>query len=76
MEQNRQDLQRRQPSLVMLDPAVPSDKKDRPKRSLIVGGATLGTLIFAIAFVILRDRFRALRGTYRALIESEMKKIS
>jgi uncharacterized protein involved in exopolysaccharide biosynthesis len=61
---------------VMLDPAVVADKKDRPKRSLIVGGATLATLIFAIAFVVLRDRYRALRGTYKALIENEMKKIA
>lgn len=76
LEQTRQDLERRQPSLILLDPAVPADKKDSPKRSLIVGGATLGTLLLAIIFVILRDRYRALKGTYQAMLETEMRNIA
>ncbi|TAE28730.1 MAG: hypothetical protein EAZ92_07810 [Candidatus Kapaibacterium sp.] len=67
LEQTRQDLQRRQPFLIMLDPAVPADKKDSPKRSLIVGSSALGALVLAIVFVILRDRYHALKGTYQAL---------
>jgi capsule polysaccharide export protein KpsE/RkpR len=75
LEQSRQDLQRHQPSLILLDPAVPADKKDSPKRSLIIGSATLGTLIFAVLFVVLRDRYRALRRTYTTLIGDEMQKL-
>lgn len=74
LEQARQDLQRRQPSLILLDPAVPADKKDRPKRSLIIGGSALGALIFAIAFVILRDRYRSVRATYKAMLDEGMKR--
>ncbi|MCU0427548.1 MAG: Wzz/FepE/Etk N-terminal domain-containing protein [Candidatus Kapabacteria bacterium] len=75
IEQNRQDLSRRQPSLVMIDSPVPADKKDRPKRSLIVLGVTLATFAFVIAFVILRDRFYAVRGSYKAALEEAMKRV-
>lgn len=73
IEQNRQDLSRRQPSLVMIDPPVPADKKDRPKRSLIVLGVTLATLAFVIAFVILRDRYLAMRESYKRALDEAMK---
>lgn len=73
IEQNRQDLSRRQPSLVMIDPPVPADKKDRPKRSLIVLGVTLATLAFVIAFVILRDRYLAVRESYKRALDEAMK---
>ncbi len=73
IEQNRQDLSRRQPSLIMLDPPVAADKKDRPKRSLIVLGATLAAFAFAIAFVILRDRYYAVRSQYKAILSKALK---
>ena len=72
IEQNRQDLSRRQPSLIMLDPAMPADKKDRPKRSLIVLGAALAALAFSIAFVILRDRYYAVRSRFKAALNDAM----
>jgi capsule polysaccharide export protein KpsE/RkpR len=73
IEQNRQDLSRRQPSLIMLDPPVAADKKDRPKRSLIVLGATLAAFAFTIAFVILRDRYYAVRLQYKAILSKALK---
>jgi capsule polysaccharide export protein KpsE/RkpR len=74
IEQNRQDLSRRQPSLIMIDPPVPADKKDRPKRSLIVLGVTLAALTFVLVFVILRERYYALRSGYKTVLQNAMKK--
>ncbi|MCS6807904.1 MAG: Wzz/FepE/Etk N-terminal domain-containing protein [Bacteroidota bacterium] len=73
IEQNRQDIYRRQPSLVLLDPPVPADKKERPKRSLIILGATLAAFLLSVAFVILRDRYYALRATYKELFDHMLK---
>jgi capsule polysaccharide export protein KpsE/RkpR len=68
IEQNRQDLNRRQPSLIMLDPPVPADKKERPKRSLIILSSALGAFAFAAGFVLLRERFYAVQARYKAYL--------
>jgi capsule polysaccharide export protein KpsE/RkpR len=69
VEQSRQDISRTMPALYVLDPAIPPNKKDRPKRSLIIAGTTLGALILAVLYVILRDRFLTLRARYKAIIQ-------
>jgi tyrosine-protein kinase Etk/Wzc len=69
IEQARQDIHRVTPSLYVLDPAVPPNKKDRPKRSLIVVAAAVGAFLLTALFVILRDRFFALRHHYRAVVQ-------
>jgi tyrosine-protein kinase Etk/Wzc len=76
IEQNRQDLSRRQPTLIMLDQAVPADTKDRPKRSLIIGGVTLAAFVFAVLFVILRDRYYAVRVLYKAMLSEAARDVS
>jgi len=53
--------------LVPLDTAVPAEKKNRPRRSIIVLAAGLSVFVLAGAFVLLRERFRY----YTALHEDE-----
>lgn len=50
--------------LVPLDSAGLPERKDRPKRSIIVLAAGFSVLALAIAFVLLRERFRYYRAAY------------
>ncbi len=57
VEQHRIDEIKKIKNLIVLDPATPADKKDRPKRALIIVGTFLGSfflsvLIIAIIYVI------------------------
>jgi uncharacterized protein involved in exopolysaccharide biosynthesis len=55
-EQARIDEQRDVPVVLVLDKAVPAERKDRPKRALIVAVATLTALFGAMLFVLVRKR--------------------
>jgi tyrosine-protein kinase Etk/Wzc len=68
IEQARQDINRTTPALYILDPAVPPNKKDRPKRSFIVLGAAVGAFVLSVLYIILRDRFLSLRARYKSLL--------
>ncbi len=52
------DEQKKLNVLVPLDVAKPAERKDRPKRSVIVLAAGVSMLALAIMFVLLRERFR------------------
>lgn len=43
--------------LVPLDRPKPAERKDRPKRSVIVLAASFSVLAVAVFFVLLRERF-------------------
>lgn len=45
----------------IVERAVVADKKDKPKRMILVFMATLGTFIFSIFLVLLRDRYLELK---------------
>lgn len=60
LEQARLDEFRQSPTMYVLDAAVPANKKARPKRSLIAGGAALGVFILGSLFVLLRYRLTTL----------------
>jgi tyrosine-protein kinase Etk/Wzc len=70
LEQYKLDEHRSLPNLYVLDPAVPPEKKGRPKRSLIVGGTALGTFVLVVMFILLWDRFRILKQTYPQVFAS------
>lgn len=72
IEKSKIDEQRFVPSLYMIDSGRPSDKKDRPKRSIMVVGAFFGSLVFAIVLVVVID---ALIALFR-LIKTEKQKDS
>lgn len=67
-EQSKLDLQRNSPILLVLDAAIPAERKSKPKRSLIVLGAAFGSFLVACMFVILRDRYANLKRKYPELI--------
>jgi capsule polysaccharide export protein KpsE/RkpR len=71
LEQARLDEERVVPELLVLDPAVPADKKSRPKRSLIVAGSTLGVFFLMSGFVLLRYRVRLAKRKWQHLLASK-----
>jgi uncharacterized protein involved in exopolysaccharide biosynthesis len=58
------DEQKEMTVLVPLDRAVPAERKDRPRRSIIVLAAGLSVLALAMGFVLIRERFRHYTRTY------------
>ncbi|ARA94540.1 hypothetical protein AWN76_016155 [Rhodothermaceae bacterium RA] len=65
-EQARFDEQREKMAVQVLDPAVPPERKAKPKRSIIVIMATLSAGMLAVLFVLLTDWWRR---NYRTLLE-------
>lgn len=53
VEQNRIDEVKNIKNLIVLDPATPADKKDRPKRSLIIAGTFLGSFFLVVLLLAL-----------------------
>ena len=45
----------------VVEPAVVADKKDKPKRMIVVLMATIGTLIFTIFLLLIKDKISELR---------------
>ncbi len=62
LEQARLDEFKQTPLMYVLDKAIAPNKKSKPKRSLIVGGAALGALLLSSLFVLLRFRLQSLKS--------------
>ncbi|HYF02405.1 MAG TPA: Wzz/FepE/Etk N-terminal domain-containing protein [Patescibacteria group bacterium] len=71
IEQNRLDENRFARTMYILDPAIPSDQKDKPKRSLIVLGAALASFIFSVVFVIMRYRYVSFKQNYHYIFKEK-----
>jgi len=52
LEQAQLDQRKNTPSLIVVDPAEIADKKDRPRRALIAGGAGVGAGILTIIVLL------------------------
>ena len=61
LEDARLDESRNTKSLIVVDKAVPADKKAYPKRSLIVLGSTFGVFILSLLFILLIESIKHLR---------------
>jgi uncharacterized protein involved in exopolysaccharide biosynthesis len=48
-------------NLLVVDKAIPSDKKDKPKRSYIIAGSTFGTLVLGIILIFIFNYFKELK---------------
>lgn len=55
LEENKLNENRNFQYLIILDKAVPPDRKSKPKRSLIISGTFLGSIILGSIFIILFD---------------------
>lgn len=58
LEKTLLDSRKNIQNFFIVDKAIPADKKDKPKRSFIVAGATLGGFILSILFVLLMNGFK------------------
>lgn len=62
LEQARLDEFKQTPIMYVLDKAIAPNKKSKPKRSLIVGGAAIGAFLLSSLFVLLRFRLQSLKS--------------
>jgi len=65
LEEARLDEIRNQQTLFVLDDAIPAEKKDLPKRSLIVAGSAIGSLALIIFIIVLFENFRTMNNRYK-----------
>ncbi|MBI3006518.1 MAG: hypothetical protein HYY49_14065 [Ignavibacteriales bacterium] len=56
-EQAKVDEQKDIPVILVLDKAVPAERKDKPKRMIIVLSAAFSSFLFSLGFVFMRERF-------------------
>lgn len=55
LEENKLNENRNFQYLIVLDKAVPPDRKSKPKRSLIIAGTFLGSIILGIFIIVIVD---------------------
>lgn len=53
MEQTKMDEIKGIKNLIVIDKAIPAEKKDRPKRSFILAGTMLGSFVLSLIIIIL-----------------------
>lgn len=58
MEQNKIDEGKLIKNLIVIDAATPAEKKDRPRRSLIVAGTFLGSFVLMVLLIVLSYSFK------------------
>jgi capsule polysaccharide export protein KpsE/RkpR len=62
LEQMRLDQQKSAPSLLVVDPPLVSEKKARPRRSLIAAGTGVGAGILSVLIILLSFAYRTLKA--------------
>lgn len=67
VEKARLDEERSVKSLIVLDEAIPAEKKDKPKRAFIVLGAAAGSSVLAIFILLVYNSYRSFRRKYNTL---------
>lgn len=65
LEKAKLDMVRSATNVFVVDPAEPADIKDKPRRSLIVGGTLAVSLIFSIFLVVLTNNFMNFKNKYK-----------
>jgi uncharacterized protein involved in exopolysaccharide biosynthesis len=76
LEQAIFEEQREAPAVQVLDRATVPEWKAKPKRALIVIGATMSALILAVVYVILMDWLRRNRAYFTTRIKTELNRTS
>lgn len=61
IEDSKLNQNKKVQSLIVLDKAIPPDKKDSPKRSLIVAGFTISGLIISLVYFVLIFSYKIFR---------------
>jgi uncharacterized protein involved in exopolysaccharide biosynthesis len=65
IEEAKYDEVKKIENLYVVDEAIPADKKDKPKRSLIVIGAFVGSTVLMIFLVLLTNAIQEFMAQYR-----------
>lgn len=71
LEKARLDEARSSNSLIVMDEAIPPQKKDRPKRSVIVLGSAFGAFVLAIIILLSINNYRILRNNYKKFAQKQ-----
>lgn len=66
-EQVSLDAVRNTQNLFVVDEAVPADKKDKPKRAIIVIGAGAGAFAFSVLIILLINGFKNFKRRYKEI---------
>jgi uncharacterized protein involved in exopolysaccharide biosynthesis len=66
IEKIRSDEIKNIQNLIVVDKAIPADKKDKPKRAYIIAGSTFGTFIFGILLIFLFDYIKEIKTRIKA----------
>lgn len=72
LEKSKLDLVRNAQNIFIVDEAMASDQKDKPKRSTIVLGAFISSFIFSIFLLIMFSNFRQFRKRYKDFSSSNL----
>lgn len=67
VEKAKLDVKKASKSVYILDEAIPAEKKDLPKRSLIVVGAFIGSFVLILIFILLQSTFNSFRKRMKDL---------
>lgn len=67
MEQTKMDEIKGIKNLIVIDKAIPAEKKDRPKRSFIIAGTMLGSFVLSLISIILIYIYREVKQQLKAL---------
>ncbi len=69
LEKAKLDVSKNIKNLYVVDEALVADKKDRPKRSVLVLGAFFGSFAFVILIILIGDNLRDLRNKLKYISE-------
>lgn len=71
IEKARLDANKKTKNLFVIDKAIPADKKDRPKRSLIVAGSFIGGFVLSVFLVLVFNAYRNFMIKVKSTIKSQ-----
>jgi uncharacterized protein involved in exopolysaccharide biosynthesis len=74
IEKIRSDEIKNIQNLIVVDKAIPADKKDKPKRAYIIAGSTFGTFVLGILLIFLFDYFNEIKTRIKSLKANESNK--
>lgn len=67
MEQTKMDETKSIKNLIVIDQAVPAEKKDRPRRGFIIAGTLLGSFVLSILFIVVIYIFKELKQQLKSI---------
>lgn len=67
VEKNKLDESKKMKNLMILDRAIVADRKDRPKRSLIVAGSALGSFALTIFIILVINSLRSFKNKVKQI---------